>query len=177
MSRVVKIGLVLTTWNSKSGAQEWYIAILGLQVFEMIFFHFQFLTPPNILQPCTKLCNKRKLYTCAFFCRMWGCARMILYTWCHLKTWRLKFWNHLFFFNACTCLLQKTQCGISWHHAIFKTWLPQSWNCLQLVFANNRPWTSKAWTRWVVFQGLASQVLKRDIFSTHVPRSWQRYQL
>ena len=50
----------------KSGAQEWYIAILGLQVFEMIFFHFQFLTPPNILQPCTKLCNKRKLYTCVF---------------------------------------------------------------------------------------------------------------
>ena len=114
------------------------------------------------------MCNKRKLYTCVFSCHMWGCARMILYTWCNLKTWLLKIWNHLVLY-ACTCLLQKTQCGISWHHAIFKTWLPQSWNCLQLVFANNRLWTSKAWTRWVVFQDLASQVLKRDNFSTHAP--------
>ena len=134
----------------------------------MILFHFQVLTTPNMLQPCTKMCNKRKLYTCVFSCHMWGCARMILYTWCNLKTWLLKIWNHLVLY-ACTCLLQKTQCGISWHHAIFKTWLPQSWNCLQLVFANNRLWTSKAWTRWVVFQDLASQVLKRDNFSTHAP--------
>ena len=97
------------------------------------------------------MCNKRKLYTCVFSCHMWGCARMILYTWCHLKTWLLKFWNRLVLY-ACTCLLQKTQCGISWHHAIFKTWLPQSWNCLQLVFANHRLWTSKAWTRWLFFK-------------------------
>ena len=175
MSRVVKIGLVLTTWNSKSGAQEWYIAILGLQVFEMIFFHFQFLTPPNILQPCTKLCNKRKLYTCVFSA---VCGAVPAWFFTHDAILKLGVSNfETICFFACTCLLQKTQYGISWHHAIFKTWLPQSWNCLQLVFANNRLWTSKAWTRWVVFQGLASQVLKRDIFSTHVPRSWQWYQL